>query len=161
MSMIGNFVAISQEQLNHLIAYPDSIVDLIYADDGDPPNHIDIDKTWDGLHYLVTCRCWFIKTPWSNVILGGIPIGPEIGYGQARYLLPKQVQQIAKALTGLSREELAKRYDPKAMNAAKVYPELWGQGDVDLDYLLDNFDDLVLHYSSAAKNNHAMLLYID
>lgn len=103
-----------------------------------------------------------LGAPWSLVILGGTEIGPDNGYGPARYLLPTQVREIAVALREISRADLAKRFEPRAMDAAGTYPQIWTRDGFDgLDYLLVNFDQVVEQYQEAAANNQAMLLYLD
>jgi len=94
--------------------------------------------------------------------MGGTPIGPDIGSGPARYLLPYQVREVAQALTDLPRNELAQRYEPKAMDDVGIYPQIWERDDNDgLEYVLSYYDNLVRYYQNAAGKNHAMLLYLN
>jgi len=164
MSMIGNFVAITNEQLQTLVADPDAVGAFLYPENGDDPpgEQLDIDKAWHGIHFLLTGDAWDGAAPWSLVVLGGTPIGEDVGYGPARYLLPAQVREVADALGTLPRNELAARFSPQAMEEAEIYPEIWVRdGDDGLEYLLANYDVLVKFYQQAAEQNCAMLLYIN
>ncbi len=164
MSMIGNFLAITQEQLDRLLADPDSVPDFLYPEDGDasPAGLMDVDKAWHGIHFLLTGSQWEGTPPWSLAILGGVPIGPDVGYGPARYLVPDQAREVAQALAGLPRNELAKRYSPKAMQEAEIYPEIWENDEDDgLDYVLSYYESVVRYYLEAAEKNQAMLLFLN
>src|SRR5262245_17894050 len=95
MSMIGNFLAISKEQLVSLIAIPESIDSFVFPQDdyGIHEDVLDIGKAWHGIHFLLTGSTWHGDPPLSWVVMGGVPIGPDIfGYGPVRYLLPEQVE---------------------------------------------------------------------
>jgi hypothetical protein len=68
------------------------------------------------------------------------------------------------ALSQVSREELARRFDPKAMLDADIYPQIWArsiQGEEDtLDYLLQahgSFRDFV---AAARKERSGLLVYL-
>lgn len=159
MSMIGNFMAISPEQLQELLEDPDQIEDLIYADDNNPG--IDIDKAWHGIHFLLTGSVWEGDPPLAWTILGGTEIGPDFGYGPVRYLLPEQVNEVAKALSEVPRATLGARFDPAKMKAEKIYSGTWDDGEADREYLLCYYDEVVQYYQQAAEKGQAMLSYIN
>jgi hypothetical protein len=164
MSMIANFVAITSDQLQNLIADPDSVTRLLYPDNeaGEPEGHLDIDKAWQGIHFLLTGDAWEGPAPWALAVMGGTEIGEDAGYGPARYLRPDQVREVADALTSLPREEIAQRYAPAEMEEAGVYPEIWVRdGDQALGYLLEYYDLLVEFYQQAASKRCAVLQYLN
>lgn len=162
--MIGNFLAVTKEQFDGLIMHPDSVPAMLYPEQGAglPTGRLDIDKAWHGIHFLLTASEWEGEPPWSWVILGGTAIGPDVGYGPARYLSPDQVNEVAQALASLSRNELAERFDPVAMDNAGIYPEIWERDGPDgLEYLLSYYDEVVKYYQEAAGRKQAMLLYLN
>jgi len=164
MSMIGNFLTVSQEELDGLIADPGSVPDFLYPGGGEclPVGLLDVDKAWHGIHFLLTGSEWEGALPWSLVIMGGTPIGPDIGYGPARFLSPNQVHDVAQALQSLSRDELAKRYSPKTMDQIGIYPQIWERdGNDGLEYLLAYYDEVVKYYQDASAKKQAMLLYLN
>jgi hypothetical protein len=176
MSMIGNYVHISAEQLALLQADPGSISDLLdslYPDEqGDeddepaPPKipHLDIDKAWHGIHFLLNDSAWEGDAPLFNVVLGGTELGDEdVGYGPARYLTPEEVQETAHAISQVSVDDLLRRYDPRRMTKAEIYPEIIWERDRDeaLQYLLDYYVNVVAFFREAARHGQAMLLFMD
>ena len=117
---------------------------------------LELGKSWHLLHFLLTGSADSVPPPLGNAILGGTAIGPDLGYGPARFLTPRQVSDVAEALTGVDAAELARRY-PAAIDRADIYT--YSDIDKDDDYLF-HFRALVAYYVDAARNDNGMLLYI-
>lgn len=159
MSMICNLVAITPDELRELIENPTEILDVFFPDDGAGQRrerHLDIDKSWHGVHYLLTGDPWEGEPPLSWAVLGGTGIGEDTGYGPPRYLTPDEVRDVADALDDASPESLTARFDPVAMKAEGIYPQGWQPED--LGWLLGNFDDLAGFYGVAAAEGRVVLL---
>jgi hypothetical protein len=164
MGMVACFAAVNLETLNKLKENPVEIEEYLYPEDGEeePPNYIDVDKAWNGIHYMLTGTADGGSEPLSLVVLGGEEIGADLGYGPARFLTPQQVQAISAALTALGEEEFQKRFAPKEMEAANVYPEIiWVRdGQEALDYVMENYRPLVIFYSEAAARGDGVILWL-
>ena len=119
---------------------------------------LSLDKSWHSLHYLLTGSALETNSTLGKTILGGKEIGPDIGYGLARYLEPLEVKEVAKALTKISKDDLARRFDLKAMVAAKIYA-CHDEGELKLAQ--HYFTQVVSYYGEAAGRGDAMLLYLD
>ena len=121
-----------------------------------------LDKAWHGIHYLLTSSDGPTAAPESMVIFGGKPVGNDQGYGPAQLLSPAEVRQIAALLEKYPPEALAARYDPKAMEAAKIYPAIiWvREGPEALKYVLQFYSQLIAFYKGAAERGEAVLLVI-
>jgi len=119
---------------------------------------LSLEKSWHSLHYLLTGNLWEVNSILGKTILGGNEIGPDIGYGPARFLEPAEVKEIATALKKVSKDDLAKRFDLKAMVAAKVYAR---HNEGELELTQEYFKRVVAYYVGAAKRGDAMLLYLD
>jgi hypothetical protein len=161
--MVGCFAAVSPKTLADLQGDPDSLEEYLYPDDGDsePPNSIDVDKAWHGIHYLLVGTSEGGPEPLSLAVFGGEEFGPEVGYGPARFLAPSQVQAVSKALSALSAQELAKRYVPKDMAKKDIYPNIWVRdGEEALGYLLEYYELLVVFYRDAASRGDAVLQWL-
>lgn len=164
MGMIGCFAPVTTETLDRLRDKPDSIEDYLYPNDGDdePSNYYDVDKAWHGIHYLLTGAADGGEEPLALAVLGGKEFGPEVGYGSARFLVPSQVAQVAEALSRLDRAALLARFDPKDMEAKEIYPEpIWVRDGVEaFDYLIENYEPLVVLYRDAAARGEGMLQWL-
>ena len=162
MGMVGCFAAVDEGTLRRLMHDPGLISDYLHPDGGDsePPNAIDIDKAWHGIHYLLTGTADRGAEALSWAVLGGVEIGEEIGYGPARFLEPGEVQSVAAWLPDDT--VFRSRFDPQAMEKAKIYPEvIWVRdGNEALDYLLENYRALVAFYKSAAERGDGAILWL-
>jgi len=153
------FTSIPQQTLQSLLEDPEKVVGLLYPDDDeDPPNSMDVDKAWHGLHYLLTGEAEGGEEPLSLAILEGTEIGPELDFGPARYLTGEEVKAVAHALAALTPEALAQRYNPRDMQEKQIYPEIWQDDDPEsVDYLLHFFPDLQQFYADAAARGDAVI----
>ena len=139
---------------------PDEIEELLYQDHGDsePSNYLDLDKAWHGLHYLFTGEVYGGPRPLSLAIVGGTDIGPDVGYGPARYLTAEEVATVAEALAALTPDALAQRFDPQDMETKQIYPGSWvSEGNEAFEYLLYPFAQLQKFYADAASRGDAIL----
>lgn len=162
MGMVGCFAAVEPETLRRLRNEPTLIDGYLHPDDGDsdPPNYIDVDKAWHGIHYLLAGKADVGAEPLSWAVMGGEEIGDEVGYGPARFLEPEQVRSIASWLPDDS--VFKSRFDPQAMERARIYPEvIWVRDDADaLEYLVENYRELVAFYKSAAERGDGAILWL-
>ena len=162
MGMVGCFAAVDAETLRRLRNDPALIDEYLHPDDGEsePPHYVDVDKAWHGIHYLLANRADAGAEPLSWAVLGGEEFGEEIGYGPARFLTPEQVRSVA---AWLPEDAVFKsRFDPRAMEKAQIYPEaIWVRdGDDALDYLVENYRELVAFYKSAAGRGDGAILWL-
>ena len=117
---------------------------------------LDLDKAWHGIHFLLTGSAWEVGEGAGAAILGGEPIGPEVGQGPARLLGPELVRAVADGLAAIDAGTLRERFDPAAM--AEIYPSVW---DEDFDtYLAPYFAALREFYRLAAAEGQAVLVAV-
>jgi hypothetical protein len=161
MSMIGNFLQVTPDDLAALIKDPEGIEEFIYPEDEERENGIDVDKAWHGIHFLLTGDAWAGEAPLANVVLGGTEIGDDVGYGPARYITAEQVRVIAEAIGPITPQQLVERYNASALISNQIYPEVWVDGDADVEYLRSWYGTLRNYYLDAALKGNAMLKYIN
>jgi hypothetical protein len=171
--MIGNLRVVTPEQLAALRAEPERVEQLLYPEEapnggaGLPPGPDDelyLDKSWHGIHFLLTGTDWEAAPPLGFLAGAGDPIGDvDVGYGPARGFDPAGVAEIAEALERLGHEELAARFDPAAMTRLQIYPQTWDRepADEELDYLLAYYDDLRAFVREAASRGLGLLVWIN
>jgi hypothetical protein len=155
--MICNLVAITPEKLRNLRRDPTGLLDMILADGGPTAaRRLDLDKSWHGLHYLLTGTAWDGAPPFSLAILGGAEIGEDTGYGPPRYLTPEEVRAVAGALHRTPHESFLARFDPAAMNAAEIYSGGWE--NCAAQAMRQQLGHLAEFYASAAADGMAVLI---
>ena len=121
-----------------------------------------LDKAWHGIHFLLTGSQAQTTAPESMVIFGGRPIGPDQGYGPAQLLSPSDARRVAKLLESFPPQALAAKFNPRAMEAAKIYPDIiWvREGPEALKYVLQFYAQLLAFYKEAAERGDAVLLVV-
>ncbi len=164
MGMVGCFAAVDADTQRHLMRHPEEIDEYLHPNDGesDPPNYIDVDKAWHGIHYLLTGTSDGGSEPSALAVLGGEEVGDEVGYGPARFLTPLQVASVAVALNAIDESNFRKRFAPKAMANAEIYPEvIWERdGEDALDYVVQNYLPLVEFYKAAAQRGDGVIAWL-
>src|SRR5262245_31900716 len=114
MILVGR--RLTAQDLQRLQADP-SLTDELIEEDDDMPDHLDLDKSWHALHFLLAGTEWEPTEGAGEAVLGGEPIGEDVGYGPARLLTADQVHVIADHLRGLDIDALRARYDANALTA--------------------------------------------
>jgi hypothetical protein len=78
-------------------------------------------------------------------------------------LTSADVRAFDEALSKITAEEFAARFDPRAMTKAKVYPDIWdraltGEEDV-LEYLVEYYEELRDGVRAARDNGFGLITY--
>jgi hypothetical protein len=164
MSMIGNFRALPDLELQALFANPSRVEELLYESllggtaNG---NELDVDKAWHGLHFLLTGSAWEGSFPLNFIVAGGEEVGDDLGYGRARGLTSSDVLKIDAALEPLRADELGQRFDAQRMTELQIYPFGWSDDpEGECDYLLEFYADLRAFVRRTAEQRHALLVYL-
>lgn len=192
MSMILTLTTVSDATIDRLLAHPSLIHHLLAWPDApftpaprpsllrrllgsrassERPNlnlsddegvRCDLDKSWHGIHFLLTGTAWEGEMPQAFLLLGGEVIGDEdVGYGPARALHPVEVASVAASLQSVSTSTLRDRFDPKHMIEQEIYPAIWDRDpseDDTLGYLLEYFDDLKSSVSAASEKRMGLVI---
>lgn len=166
MGLYASFRAIDEQTAESLQDDPDTVERLLgeedEAEDPAPLAIVDVDKAWHGLHFLLTSIAESTgageDAPLAQAILGGEPLHED---EDVRVMTAAEVRAVAAALAVITKDQLRDAFDPEAMSAADIYPDIWVRdGEEALDYLLIHFPTLVGFYRSSAESGHAALLRI-
>lgn len=160
MGMIWVGYRSEAERARAILLDPDALDDLLGAEDESEAGGlpcVDIDKSWAGLHWLLAGEVGPTDEVVSQAILGGEPIGEDLGYGPARLLLPPAVQAVAEALAVVEETGLRSRLDGAAMEEAGVYPSICDEDDVFETYLWPHFEELRDFYLVASRMGDAVI----
>ena len=168
--MIANYRRVTSEELEALLRDPSSLQSFLYPEEDeeyenvrDDERHLDIDKAWHGIHYLITGDPWEGEPPLANAVLGGTELSDEdVGYGPARYLTQEEVRDVAAALEDISPDELRTRFDPAELERANIYPNIWQRdGEEALEYVLEYYGEVRRFFCAASEMGDGMLLYLN
>ena len=157
MSRIGYFLAVKAEQAEELLHDPAAVAELLHeaVEDQDElgADFLDVDKSWQGIHYLLTGAVSEGEAPLAWAIFAPTKIGTRPSEDAARLLTPNDVVEVSKALAPLTADKLKRKCDWAAMNDLEIYPQGWRSGDE--EYIAENFTALKKLYESAARRRMA------
>ncbi len=157
-SMTFYAVALPAGQAATFLSDPRRMIDALQRKDD---TILKLDKSWQGLHYLMTGSAEQPKGVLGQAILGGREVGEDLGYGPARVLTPENVKKIAVALAQVTQASLAARYDPATMERLKIYPPIWTrEGTEGLRFLQNYLPALKAFYQRAADSGSEVVLLL-
>lgn len=162
MGMIALLTRLNKETLDAILEDSSLLEDRIYPDEplNDGSDFIDIDKSWDGILYLLSPENRF-QGELGKVLFSGRAIDEEqdLGYGPAQYSTPEEVAALHEKISGITAEELAANFDAAKMEEDGVYPS-FSDDPEEIAYLTDNFKEIQRLYSEAAKNGQAVITWL-
>jgi len=123
-------------------------------------NRISLEKSWHGLHYLLTGNVWEGDGPLAFLLAGGEQLGDD-EESPVRWFPPEETRDIHQALSSVSDDELWTRFDPAQMEEQQIYPGVWDEPESDLkeEYLM-YFHQLKELVAAAVQNGHGLVVSI-
>jgi len=164
MGMIGNLLRVTRTELEEYLKDSSLLENRIYNDESDAedPNLVDIDKSWEGILFLLTGQnLETVDHPLARVLFSGQLIDEEqdLGYGPGQYLTPEEVKEVNEEISKITSTELREKYDAKKMMELDIYPSAWEENDM-VDYLTDYFITVQEVFAEASKNEEAIITFL-
>ena len=162
MSMIGYLMRVTQSELDEFLN-DSSLLETKIEEVIDSDQIVDIDKSWDGIVYLLTgAGVATAEGPLLKVLFSGQLIDAEqdLGYGPAHYLTASQVSLLSDEISRISAEDLRLRFNAEEMNRLEVYPAIWDDDKDTFTYLADNFESVKAVYADAAERGEAIITFL-
>ncbi len=132
-----------------------------------PDTHLDLDKAWQPLHFLLTGTAFEGEEPGCYLVRGGEELAEddELGYSSIRALTPDQVSRFDDFLRNLSRDSLRRRFDHQRMVALEIYSKPRARDrarsyDDEVPPLLEAFDALQTFVAITAKRGDGAIVYL-
>jgi hypothetical protein len=136
--MYCQLTAISEGKARELVANPAGMRELVMTL-GDSPDAVSLEKSWHGLHYVLTGTAWEGEPPLNFLAAGGEPVGENFGYGPVRLLRNDEVRALDAALDGFSEADFDRRFDLRELEANEIYPQIWDEPLEDLKEEYGNY----------------------
>lgn len=151
MGLTMSFTRVTPEELERAVhdqPWAMKLVEfLAELDDPDEPTGY-LDKSWDGLQYLLDRAGVGLRLQ-----DGGVPINEDHTIAGWRV---DDVRRTAELLRATPFEDLAGCFDPTAMTEHEVYPSYWDSDD--LEYLRGNYVRLVEFFEATAGAKSAAIM---
>ena len=155
--MIAKLSRLTAAEIEGLRTRPGSIFDLMKR----RKEVVDIGHAWDGILWLVSEER---RDRWPAAALPEtqslVPPGSSaLGGARVRWARPSLVPVIAAALDAIDDASLRAHFDPAAMRAHDVQPDVWDEAP-SLEHLVSSFERLRKLYRQAAKAGDGVLVVI-
>ncbi|MBS2546899.1 YfbM family protein [Catenulispora sp. NL8] len=166
MSMIGEYLRVTPDELTRAVSDPDWALELIeqiqdVEDEQElPPADARLFttyKTWDMLGFLFRRFNFPV-----DVVHGEEPFAEDgdWGYGPPRFVPVERVGVAAREMSRVSYDDLIRRVGVGELAEAKVYPLGWDSPG-ELDWARGYYGDLALFFAAAAACGQAVIVWLD
>lgn len=159
------FRRVSQRVVDDLFARPERVRAVLYPSTNetaiDDDVRIDVDTAWHALHFLLAGSREASDKP-VGFILGGTPVGDDLGDGPARLFPATEVRRIAAALALVNVETLRGRFDPAVLQQQQIYPAQWnapGKANT-FAAIAEAFEALKDFVTTTAQAEAGMIVYL-
>jgi len=123
-------------------------------------SRVSLEKSWHGLHYLLTGEAWEGTGPLAFLLGGGEQLGDD-DESPLRWFSPAEAREIHGAISKLSDQQLWSRFDAQEMENQQIYPGIWDEPESDLkDEYLEYFHRLKQVVAAAVKSDQGLLVTI-
>lgn len=158
MSQIGEYLRLGAAEMRRVLSDPDGAFDwLEEMFEAEDPRLIDIDKSWQGLAFVLGRS----HIP-EEIIYGDeeVPGAEEWGYTVPCMLKAERVQQFSRILSSIDSQDLLAALDFDELTEAGVYPvEIWNS--VDRKWMSQHLDALIRFYKAASDEGMSVLMWRD
>jgi hypothetical protein len=160
MSMICELFLVSSDTARQLVADPGGIRDVLESLESSGSS-LSLEKSWNGLHYVLTGTAFEGNPPLNFLAVGGVPVGvEEVGYGPARILDPAGVTALHAALAAFSDTDFNRNFDPVGLTKAQIYPQIWDEPLEDLMQEYRGYLQAMKTYVQHASETRQALLVV-
>ena len=106
MGMRAEVYAVSPNEISSVSADANAFAELTRYDN-DSATSVSLEKSWHGLHFLLTGDAWEADGPLSFILAGGTEIAEsDSGYGPARCFSPNETAQIHQHVSAILDDQL-------------------------------------------------------
>lgn len=162
VGMYGTWFRVTPNEIPGVLSRDDEGVDAV-VEDG-VRARFDVGKSWHGLHVVLTGSPGWSDHSLADVVLGGVPIGKDHGYGPARLQRPEMVRSLANDLATLGERGFARAIDFQRLEQLDPYPSgTWtspGDQPVRYKHLKSCYITVRDGYAAAASSGAALLVLI-
>lgn len=166
MGMIACYQMVDAEVLNDLQDKDaDNLFEAIEELQEEDEAVLDIDKMWDGLHFLLTgvsATTPFEGDALSEAVVGVKMFCDEEDADYIAYTFPERIAAIVAALEDFDIEKAMEDFQPKVFAQKDIYPNIWMHEDKEgLQEELEEIFQAVKHfYDTAAKQGKGVVVSI-
>ena len=168
MGILGQYMMINEQTLKSLVDLEnDDLVDALEELNESEENELyDIDKMWDGLHFLLTGIS--ASQPIEGDKLSDAIVGVEVFNSEDEdadfisYILVDDLPGIIAALKNVDIEKLRLNFDLSTFTKAEIYPDIWREKEKEslFNELVQEYKNILRFYEKALERNAHVVVSI-
>ena len=166
MGMLAQYMAVDNKIFNSMLKMNnEEIIDKIEElSENEQCDICDIDKMWDGLHFLLTGKS--ASEPIENNKLSEAVVGTDIFDENEddflAYIKSEELKAIIDVMEKTNIDELLTKYNMNDFKNAKIYPNIWEKEEkVNIyDELIFCFESMLDFYKKCNKENMNIIVSI-
>lgn len=168
MGILGQYMMINEQTLKSLVDLEnDDLVDALEELNESKENELyDIDKMWDGLHFLLTGIS--ASQPIDGDKISDAIVGVKIFNSEDEdadfisYTLVGDLPKIVSALKNVDIEKLRLNFDLSKFRKAEIYPNIWREEEKDslFNELVQEYKNILRFYEKALERNTHVVVSI-
>jgi len=166
MGMLAQYMAVDNKIFNSMLKMNnEEIIDKIEElSENEQCDICDIDKMWDGLHFLLTGKS--ASEPIENNKLSEAVVGTDIFDENEddflAYIKSEELKAIIDVMEKTNIDELLTKYNMNDFKNAKIYPNIWEkEEEVNIyDELIFCFESMLDFYKKCNKENMNIIVSI-
>lgn len=166
MSMNGQYLRVTRDELERAMQDPHWALEFAEQlqeedEDNDPDPEdartLTTHSAWNAIGFILARAEFPI-----DIVHGDQPLadGEDWGNGPPGCLLPERVHSAAIELRSLSFDKLTEDITPADLDHADVYPQIWDEPE-SLDWVRSWYAPLIPFFDAAARDDHAIIVWID
>lgn len=164
--MLAQYMAVDNKIFNSMLKMNnEEIIDKIEElSENEQCDICDIDKMWDGLHFLLTGKS--ASEPIENNKLSEAVVGTDIFDENEddflAYIKSEELKAIIDVMEKTNIDELLTKYNMNDFKNAKIYPNIWEkEEEVNIyDELIFCFESMLDFYKKCNKENMNIIVSI-
>ena len=166
MSMAGVYTEASKELIESLKRKSEEyLFDYLeeIAEDMESNSDCDVDKLWQGIHFLLTGETDPIDgDPISEFVFGTETFIDGEYDDYIAYIFPKDIQRVVDAVSKIDIDRLPEKFDPEKFAKADVYPNIWMRDDRNelAEMLKETFTDMLRFYQKVLVDGNGIIVSI-
>lgn len=168
MGMIASYKMVDPDVIDRLLQLDHEDLSEELSEINEDPRYetIDIDKSWDGLHFLLTGKSAVVpmkENLLSESIVGSHLFSEDEDNDFVAYTCFEELEAIISAFKNVNKRTLYKRFSPDLFTKSRIYPDIWNtKNKAELfEFLYETgYKKLLKFYRSALKHKKCVIVTI-
>lgn len=157
MGMSGNYIAMYNTAIEGIMS-GEILLNKLNPDDY---YKLDIDKTWEAIHFMLCGERFDGEPPLGYVV--PMLLDRNVDYGEygAFCVLAEEVSEAYEQIANMDKEQLRQRYDFPAMEQQQIYPIIEDEdGDELFEYIWSHFTSIQAYFKEVVKQGKGIIFYV-